>query len=96
MLVVMTCQQLSEKGLLVTACGLPLSHLKVLLSAHRGQGFHVALQCGPPSVELLVQRVTAPGCLWQGVYHSPLTVCVLALVLTARNLKPILFDLRGI
>lgn len=95
-LAVMTSQQVSEKGLSVTACELPLSHLKVLGSAPWGQGFHVALRCGPPSVELLAQGVTAPGYLWHGVCHSPATVCAPVLVLTARNLKPIPLDLQGL
>lgn len=66
----------SQKGLSVMACELPLSHLKVLTSAHWCQGFHVGLQCGPQSVELLVQCVTAPGYLWHGVCHSPVAACV--------------------
>lgn len=56
-------------------CELPLFHLKVLTSAHWCQGFHVGLQCGPQSAELLVQCVTAPGYLWHGVCHS-VTACV--------------------
>lgn len=91
----MTCQQLSEKELSVTAWELPLFHRKVLVSAHWGQGFHVALQCGPATGELLVQSVTAPGYLWHGVCHSAVTVCAFVLLLMARNLKPIPFDLRG-
>lgn len=56
MLAVMTCQQLSGKGLWA-----PLSHLKVLMSSCWAQGFHVALHCGVPSVEVLVQCVTTPA-----------------------------------
>lgn len=58
-----------RRGLSVMACEAPLSHLRVLISLGS------RLLCGPSSVELPVQHVTALGCSWQRDCHLlPLSV----------------------